>query len=47
MSNISQEYLLLFNAVTEAEELLRALREKLMKELEQEGCAEITVSFED
>ena len=29
MSNISQEYLLLFNAVTEAEELLRALREKL------------------
>ncbi len=30
MSNISQEYLLLFNAVTEAEELLWALREKLM-----------------
>ena len=30
MSNISQEYLLLFNAVTEAEELLRGLREKLM-----------------
>ena len=35
MSNISQEYLLLFNAITEAEELLRALRERLISVQQQ------------
>ena len=30
MENISQEYIILFNAITEAEEALRATREKLI-----------------
>ena len=30
MQNIQREYLVLFNAVTEAEETLRMMREKLM-----------------
>lgn len=35
------------NSAADVENRVAALREKLMKELEQEGCAEITVSFED
>lgn len=35
MSNICQEYLLLFNAITEAEEMLRTLRERLMSVQQQ------------
>ena len=30
MENISKEYIVLFNAITETEETLRALREKLI-----------------
>lgn len=30
MENISQEYIILFNAITEAEEALRVTREKLI-----------------
>lgn len=30
MSNISKEYIILFNAITEAEEMLRQMREKLI-----------------
>lgn len=35
MSNITQEYLVLFNAITEAEEMLRAMREKLIAAQQQ------------
>lgn len=35
MSNISQEYLLLFNTITEVEEMLRTMREKLISVQQQ------------
>ena len=45
MEKISQEYIVLFNAITETEETLRALREKLIAV--QQRAEEIYISGGD
>lgn len=45
MKNITREYLLLFNAITEAEEALRCMREKLIAA--QQQAEEVFISSRD